>query len=170
MISVVQQQAVLGRNRVVDAWIEDMLIAHGLPDSHIQGPLLPKPYPPSATHSNLSSSLPYAIRLPNRPGKRKSPHPLQSMDPNMDPTSSQPPPPPPKRTATKWEEKSEENVQVQGKEVCASTCSYDTSSLGSLVPSGIESESCNGTAWVRQLAFQPSSSSTSSQLKHCVYF
>lgn len=27
------------------------------------------------------------------------------------------------------------------------------SSLGSLVPSGIESESYNGTAWVRQLAF-----------------
>jgi hypothetical protein len=126
MISVVQQQAVLGRNRVVDAWIEDMLIAHGLPDSHIQGPLSPKPYPPPATHSNLSSSLPYAIRLPNRPGKRKSPHPLQSTDPNMDPTSSQPPPPPPKRTATKWlgrgrckekSDKTEENVQVQGKEV-----------------------------------------------------
>lgn len=28
MISVVQQQAVLDRNDVVDAWIEDMLLAH----------------------------------------------------------------------------------------------------------------------------------------------
>lgn len=102
-----------------------------LPDSHIQGPLLPRPYPLPATHSNLSS-LPYAIHLPNRPGKRKSPHPLQSTDPNTNPTSSQPPPPPPKRTATKWlgrgrrkekSDKTEENVQVQGKEV-----SYDTSS------------------------------------------
>jgi hypothetical protein len=34
MLSVVPQQAVLGQTRV-NAWIEDMLIAHDLPGSHI---------------------------------------------------------------------------------------------------------------------------------------
>ena len=111
--------------------------------------------------------------------RERSPHPLQNTDPNMDLIPSQPPPPPPKRTATKWlgrgrrKEKSDKlkkMFKVKEGSLCASTCSYDTSSLGSLVPSGIESESCNGTAWVGQLAFQPSSSSTSGQLKHCVRF
>ena len=39
MLSVVPQQAVLDQNCVVDAWIEDMLIAYGLPGSHIPGSL-----------------------------------------------------------------------------------------------------------------------------------
>ena len=131
MLSVVPQQPVLDQNRIVDIWIEDMLIAHGLwvndRGSHVQGSLLPKPCPSPAMHSNLSSSLPYAIHLLNRHGKRKRHrHPLQSKDPNMDSTSSQPPPSPPKRTATKkWfgkarrKEKSDETdetVQAQGKE------------------------------------------------------
>ena|ERR1700722_6796839 len=131
MLSIVPQQAVLDQNRVVDTWIDDMLIAHGLwvndRDSHIQGPLLPKPYPSPAMHSNLSSSLLYAIHLPNRRGKKKRHgHPLQSKDPNMDSTSSQPPLSPPKQTATKkWfgkarrkekSDKTEESVPAQGKE------------------------------------------------------
>src|SRR2546423_6349664 len=137
MLSTLPQQAIVDPNCVVDAWIEDMLIAHDLPvndrDFYIHGPQLPKPNPspsPSpATHSNLSSSRPYATHLPNRRGKRKRhPSPLQSTDPNMDLTSSQPPTPPPsKGTATKKptakgyrkekSDKTEVNVQAQGNEV-----------------------------------------------------
>jgi hypothetical protein len=95
MLSALPQQAVVDPNRVVDSWIEDMLIAHDLlvndRDFYIQGPRLPKPYPSPSPATHSFSSRPYATHLPNRCGKRKRhPSSLQSMDLNMDATSQPP--------------------------------------------------------------------------------
>src|SRR5947208_12805596 len=106
MLSVVPQQAVAARNRIVDAWIEDLLAAHEAPAtscSQNQRPPLPKFHPSPATSSNETPFLSYTLRPTNRRDKKKRElHPLQKADLNMYPTPSPPPPTPtPKQGATK---------------------------------------------------------------------
>ena len=98
MVSVTEEQALAARNRIVDAWMEDVLAAHKAPASQCsqdQKPQLPKFHPsPVNSSGKTPSSLSYAPRPTNRRGKRKRGlHPLQDADPNMNPTPSQPPPP-----------------------------------------------------------------------------
>src|SRR5947207_3655653 len=81
MLSVVPQQAVAARNRIVDAWIEDLLAAHEAPAtscSQNQRPPLPKFHPSPATSSNETPFLSYTLRPTNRRDKKKRElHPLQ---------------------------------------------------------------------------------------------
>jgi hypothetical protein len=122
MLSVVPQQVIAARNRIVDAWIEDLLAAHEAPatsSSRNQRPLLPKFHPSPVVPSDETPSLSHALRPTNRRGKRKAElHPLQNIDPNIDPT--------PRRGAANKlsrrgrrkgnSDKTEENVEAQGEE------------------------------------------------------
>ena len=122
MLSVVPQQVIAARNRIVDAWMEDILAAHEAPapsSSRNQRPL-PKFHPsPVVPSDETPSSLSHAPRPTNRRGKRKAElHPLQNIDPNMNPT-------PRRGVANKLSrrgrrkgnlDKVEENVEAQGEE------------------------------------------------------
>jgi hypothetical protein len=120
MLSVVPQQVIAARNRIVDAWIEDLLAAHEAPATSSSRNQRPKFHPsPAISSDETPSSLSYALRPTNRRGKRKAElHPLQNIDPNMNPT--------PKRGAANTlsrrgrrkgkSDKTEENVEAQGEE------------------------------------------------------
>jgi hypothetical protein len=121
MISVVPQQVIAARNRIVDAWIEDLLAAHEAPapsSSRNQRPLLPKFHPsPVVPSDETRSSFSHALHPTNRRGKRKAElHLLQNIDPNMNPT--------PKRGAAnamsrknrRKSAKTEKSVKAQGEE------------------------------------------------------
>jgi hypothetical protein len=121
MLSVVPQQVIAARNRIVDAWIEDLLAAHEAPatsSSRNQRPLSPKfHFSPVGSSDETPSSLSHALHATNRRGKRKAElHLLQNIDPNMNPTPKQDVINPLSRKAQRKSAKTGKNIEAQREE------------------------------------------------------
>jgi hypothetical protein len=139
MLSVTAQQVIAARNRIVDAWIEDLLAAHEAPatsNSRNQRPSLPKFYSssPAVPSDETPSSLSHAPHPTNRRGKRKAElYLLQNIDPNMNPTPKRGVTNPLSRKAQRKSAKTEKNVEAQREEAPGPERARVTRSASALV-------------------------------------